>query len=213
MLAELLRENGGKLATGFLGAKPLLPALSATGHSDLAYKLFLSKEFPSWGFEVENGSTTIWERWDSFTKEDGFKYNAAMNSFSHYAFGAVCEWMFGNAAGIKATKPGFAEFDIRPEIAPDGMERESIGRLAASLRTMNGLISSQWAKTQNGLTMKVAVPVNTTARIYIPQFGEKQISLNGREIRQLKQVKILGKEDGYTVVEAGSGTYEFIAAH
>jgi alpha-L-rhamnosidase len=120
-LAKLIAQNGGKLATGFLGAKPLLPALSATGHSDIAYQLFLSKEFPSWGFEVENGSTTIWERWDSYTKEDGFKYNAAMNSFSHYAFGAVCEWMFGNAAGIQAVSPGYAKFDIRPEIAPSGI--------------------------------------------------------------------------------------------
>ncbi|WP_439558482.1 family 78 glycoside hydrolase catalytic domain, partial [Dyadobacter sp.] len=213
MLAELLRENGGRLATGFLGAKPLLPALSATGHSDMAYKLFLSKEFPSWGFEVENGSTTIWERWDSFTKEDGFKYNAAMNSFSHYAFGAVCEWMFGNAAGIKATKPGYAEFDIRPEIAPDGMGREGISRLAASLRTINGVIVSEWAKTQNGLTMKVVVPVNTKARIYIPRFSEGQVFVNSREMSQSKQVKILGKEEGYTLVEVGSGTYEFIAPH
>lgn len=143
LLVNLLNENGGKHATGFLGAKPLLPALSVTGHYDMAYKLFLSKEFPAWGFEAENGSTTIWERWDSFTKNDGFKYNAAMNSFSHYAFGAVCEWMFGNAAGIKASKPGFAEFEIRPEIAPDGMGKNGINRLSASLRTMNGVISSQ----------------------------------------------------------------------
>jgi alpha-L-rhamnosidase len=213
LLVNLLNENGGKLATGFLGAKPLLPALSATGHSDMAYKLFLSKEFPSWGFEVENGSTTIWERWDSFTKEDGFKYNAAMNSFSHYAFGAVCEWMFGNAAGIKATKPGFAEFEVRPEIAPDGMGRNGISRLSASLRTINGVISSQWAKTQNGLTMKVVVPVNTTARIYIPRFGSNQVFVNSREVGQTKEVKILEKAGGYTLVEAGSGSYDFIAPY
>ncbi|MCE6992601.1 alpha-L-rhamnosidase [Dyadobacter sp. CY323] len=148
-LSELIKENGNKLATGFLGAKPLLPALSVSGHPDLAYKLFLSKEFPSWGFEVENGSTTIWERWDSYTKEDGFKYNAAMNSFSHYAFGAVCEWMFGHAAGIKATKPGYAEFDIRPEIAPKGMGKDGINHLKASLKTINGLITSEWERKED----------------------------------------------------------------
>lgn len=212
-LTELLKENGDKLATGFLGAKPLLPALSATGHSDLAYKLFLSKEFPSWGFEVENGSTTIWERWDSFTKEDGFKYNAAMNSFSHYAFGAVCEWMFGNAAGIVMTKPGFETFDIRPEITPDGMGSKGINHLKASLRTINGTITSEWSKMGGTLTMKVTVPVNTLAHIYVPAGAGAKVLLNGKQLSSSKLVKNLGKEDSRVVVEAGSGSYEFIIKH
>jgi len=211
-LAELLKENDGKLGTGFLGAKPLLPALSATGHSDLAYKLFLSKEFPSWGFEVENGSTTIWERWDSFTKEDGFKYNAAMNSFSHYAFGAVCEWMFGNAAGIVMTKPGFETFDIRPEIAPDGMGNNGINHLKASVRTINGTIASEWIKADGKLTMKVAVPVNALAHIYVPAKTKAKVLVNGKQLSSSTSVKILGKEDSYVVVEAGSGGYEFIVS-
>ncbi|MGG7663483.1 family 78 glycoside hydrolase catalytic domain [Dyadobacter sp. BHUBP1] len=208
-LAELLKENGDKLATGFLGAKPLLPALSATGRSDLAYKLFLSKEFPSWGFEVENGSTTIWERWDSFTKEDGFKYNAAMNSFSHYAFGAVCEWMFGNAAGIVMTKPGFETFDIRPEIAPDGMGSDGINHLKASLRTISGTIISEWSKKGGILTVKVTVPVNTFARIYIPAGADAKVLVNGQQLSASTTVKGLRKEDSCVVVEAGSGSYEF----
>lgn len=212
-LTELLKENGDKLGTGFLGAKPLLPALSATGYSDLAYKLFLSKEFPSWGFEVENGSTTIWERWDSFTKEDGFKYNAAMNSFSHYAFGAVCEWMFGNAAGIVMTKPGFETFDIRPEIAPDGMGSNGINHLKASLRTINGTITSEWSKTGSALTMKVTVPVNTLAHIYVPAGAEAKVLLNGQQLSSSKLVKDLGKEDSCVIVEAGSGSYEFVIKH
>ena len=134
-LAELIRKNDGKLGTGFLGTKPLLPALSATGHSNLAYDLFLSTEFPSWGFEVANGSTTIWERWDSYTKEDGFRYNAAMNSFNHYSFGAVCEWMFGNAAGIQMIDPGFQHFRIKPEIDPkSGPDR--LGQIDASYHSI-----------------------------------------------------------------------------
>ncbi|WP_229253807.1 alpha-L-rhamnosidase [Dyadobacter sp. NIV53] len=183
-LSGLLTQNGEKLATGFLGAKSLLPALSATGHSDQAYKLFLSKEFPSWGFEVENGSTTIWERWDSFTKEDGFKYNAAMNSFSHYAFGAVCEWMFGNAAGIQLTKPGFSEFSIRPEIAPDHLNGQSISHLKASYHSVNGTILSEWKKVGNKLLIKVKVPVNTIATIYIPADTDEKVTLNGKSLDQ-----------------------------
>jgi alpha-L-rhamnosidase len=208
-LQALLKENGNKLGTGFLGAKPLLPALSATGHSDLAYQLFLSKEFPSWGFEVENGSTTIWERWDSYTKEDGFKYNAAMNSFSHYAFGAVCEWMFGNAAGIQATKPGFAEFKIRPEIAPEGMGKDGIGTLKASLQTMNGRIISEWTRKGAKLNLKVSVPVNTVCYIYVPVVTGNQITAGGQELASSKAVSRIGEEEGYVIIKAGSGRYDF----
>ncbi|NIJ54959.1 alpha-L-rhamnosidase [Dyadobacter arcticus] len=212
-LAALLKENGNKLGTGFLGAKPLLPALSATGHSDLAYQLFLSKEFPSWGFEVENGSTTIWERWDSFTKEDGFKYNAAMNSFSHYAFGAVCEWMFGNAAGIQAITPGFAEFRIRPEIAPKGMSKEGIGKLKASLHTVNGQIVSEWSTNESKLTFKVTVPINTLAHIYVPADSVAKIQLGNKNLSASKELKVTGSEQGYVIVKAGSGTYDFKVSH
>jgi alpha-L-rhamnosidase len=104
-LAGMIEKNGFRMATGFLGTKSLLPVLSATGHQDLAVRLFQGRAFPSWGYEVENGATTVWERWDSYTKEHGFDgfaghNNAAMNSFSHYSFGAVCEWMFRSLAGI-----------------------------------------------------------------------------------------------------------------
>ncbi|QRQ99442.1 alpha-L-rhamnosidase [Dyadobacter sandarakinus] len=206
-LVELLHQNNDKLGTGFLGAKPLLPALSATGHSDLAYRLFLSKAFPSWGFEVENGSTTIWERWDSYTKEDGFKYNAAMNSFSHYAFGAVCEWMFGNAAGIKATRAGFTEFDIQPEIAPDHPGRDGIRSLKASLRTMSGEIVSAWQKENGKLVMHVQVPVNTKARLFVPAADDTGILINGQQLSNAPGIHQVVREKDFVVVSVGSGNY------
>lgn len=207
-LTELIAKNGGKLATGFLGAKPLLPALSASGHSGLAYDMFLSKEFPSWGFEVENGSTTIWERWDSFTKEDGFKYNAAMNSFNHYAFGAICEWMFGNAAGIQQTKAGFTHFDIRPEIDPkSGVDR--INSLAASFRTIHGKIESAWKKDNGKLSMRVVVPVNTTASIFVPATAIEQVTVGGKSVSKVSDIKIKTGTDGRVVLEVGSGVWAF----
>jgi alpha-L-rhamnosidase len=212
ILANLIKQNGNKLGTGFLGAKPLLPALSASGHSDLAYRLFLSKEFPSWGFEVENGSTTIWERWDSFTKEDGFKYNAAMNSFSHYAFGAVCEWMFGNAAGIKSVKPGFEEFDVRPEIAPDGMGKDGVNWVKASYHSIHGKILSHWRKNGGKIEMEVEVPVNTIANIHIPGELADKITIDGVKLAASKAVQVLGERDGYVVIKAGSGLYRIINA-
>jgi alpha-L-rhamnosidase len=210
-LVELIRQNDNKLGTGFLGAKPLLPALSATGHTDLAYKLFLSKEFPSWGFEVAQGSTTIWERWDSFTKEDGFKYNAAMNSFSHYAFGAVCEWMFGNAAGIQSIDPGFTKFRIRPEIAPDGMGADGLNHVKASLHSISGEIVSEWKKEAGKLVMHVEVPVNTLAVIYIPD-ADGKVLLNGKPLANSEGITLKEKEAGYSVIEVGSGKYDVVRA-
>lgn len=207
-LAELIRQNGGKLATGFLGAKPLLPALSASGHSDVAYDLFLSKEFPSWGFEVENGSTTIWERWDSYTKEDGFKYNAAMNSFNHYAFGAVCEWMFGNAAGIQPAEPGFSRFIIRPEIDPQsGAGR--LNQLKATYRSINGLIESSWKKEADGLLMHVRVPVNTTAEVYVPARSAEGITVDGKKVAAVSEIGVKGRAGDRVILAVGSGHYEF----
>lgn len=207
-LSELIAQNNGKLATGFLGAKPLLPALSASGHSSLAYDMFLSREFPSWGFEVENGSTTIWERWDSYTKEDGFKYNAAMNSFNHYAFGAVCEWMFSNAAGIQQTSPGFATFDIRPEIDPkQGADR--IGYLNASYHSLHGEIKSQWKKEAGKISINVSIPVNTVATVYLPTAVQEGVLLNGKKLALQPDARVIGNENGKVAVQLGSGDYHF----
>ncbi len=115
-LVKLIEENDGKVAAGFLGTKPMLPALSKMGYTQLAYDLFLSEEYPSWGFEIANGASTIWERWNSYTHEEGFggERNAGMNSFNHYAFGAVCEWMYEYAAGIKAASSAISISIVKP---------------------------------------------------------------------------------------------------
>ncbi len=173
----------------------------------MAYDLFLSKEFPSWGFEVENGSTSIWERWDSYTKEDGFKYNAAMNSFNHYAFGAVCEWMFGNAAGIQPVEPGFSRFIIRPEIDPkSGAGR--LGQLKATYRSINGLIESSWKKEGNGIVMHVTIPANTRAEVYVPAASASQVLVDGKKLSVLPDLKSKESSNGYVVISVGSGSYE-----
>ena len=107
-LAKKIQDNDTRMSTGFLGTRPLLPVLSATGQYDLAVRLLQSRKYPSWGYEVEQGATTIWERWNSYTKDKGFggAQNAAMNSFAHYSFGAVCEWMFSQLAGIQTRRAG-----------------------------------------------------------------------------------------------------------
>jgi alpha-L-rhamnosidase len=204
-LVDLIEQNNGKLSTGFLGAKPLLPALSKTGNSKNAYDLFLQTEYPSWGFEVVNGATTIWERWNSYTHEDGFggERNASMNSFNHYAFGAVCEWMFENAAGIKAATPAYKNIIIKPE--PD----KRLGHLKASYQSISGTIESAWEYKEDGLSMEVTVPVNTKAKIYVPSTSVELITESGNPVKQMENIELEGIEDGYAVFSCGSGNYSF----
>lgn len=205
-LRELVQANDNKLTTGFLGFRPLLPALSATGSSDLAYHLLLSTDYPSLGFEVANGATSIWERWDSYTKDKGFVHNASMNSFSHYAFGAVNEWMFGNMAGIRTEGAGYRTFVIRPEIPAQG-----VSEVNAQYRSINGWIGSSWKKEGKGLLVKVAIPVNTSAAVYVPAGRMEDVSVNGKALKNTKFYKSAGQSGGYVVISVGSGSYEFVS--
>lgn len=205
-ITELIGSNGGKLSTGFLGLKPLLPALSATGHSDVAYKLLLSEEYPSWGFEVVNGANTIWERWNSYIKGKGFENNAGMNSFNHYAFGSVNEWLFGNMAGIRVNQAGYRTFTIRPEIAKEG-----IGYVKATYHSINGIIVSSWKKEEKQLSMHIVVPVNTVASVFIPATGQDKVFEDNLPVKNSSFLKIAGFHDGYLNLEVGSGDYQFIS--
>jgi alpha-L-rhamnosidase len=203
-IKELIIANDGKLSTGFLGVKPLLPALSATGHTDEAYKLLLSEEYPSWGFEVVNGANTIWERWNSYIKGRGFENNAGMNSFNHYAFGSVNEWMFGNMAGIKADQPGYRTFIIKPEIATEG-----INYVKATYHSINGEIVSSWKKEGNQISLQISIPVNTMASVFIPAISQDKVLENGHAVANSQYLNIKGFANGYLNLEVGGGVYQF----
>jgi alpha-L-rhamnosidase len=203
-LTELIHSNGGKLSTGFLGVRPLLPSLSATGHSGEAYKLLLSTEYPSWGFEVMNGANTIWERWNSYIKGKGFENNAGMNSFNHYAFGSVNEWMYGNMAGIKVNQAGYRTFTIKPEIAKEG-----ITYVKAGYHSINGEIVSSWKKEGRQISLQVTVPVNTKASVFIPSANQEGVTEGGKKLDNHPDIKIKGFTDGYLSLEIGSGNYHF----
>ncbi len=203
-LVELIENNGGKLSTGFLGVKPLLPSLSETGHSDEAYKLLLSTTYPSWGFEVINGSNTIWERWNSYVKGKGFENNAGMNSFNHYAFGSINEWFFGHAAGIKTDQPGYRTFTIKPEIAKEGLNY-----VKANYHSINGEIISSWKKEGNQLLLHFEIPVNTKASVFIPTPNLNDVKYDNNRIKNTETLHLKGFEKGYLNVELGSGSYNF----
>jgi alpha-L-rhamnosidase len=203
-LVELIKTNGGKLSTGFLGVRPLLPALSATGHTDEAYKLLLSTEYPSWGFEVLNGANTIWERWNSYIKGKGFENNAGMNSFNHYAFGSVNEWLFGNAAGIQMTGIAYKTFNIKPEIAKEG-----ISAVKATYHSINGAIKSAWKKEGNQLVLDIVVPVNTRADVFVPCKNKEGVKEGNTLVSTNKDLVVKDLKDGCLQISVGSGTYRF----
>jgi len=181
-LAKLIRDNGNKMTTGFLGTRPLLPALSATGHHDLSGILMQQKEYPSWGYEVENGATTIWERWDSFIKGKGV-HSPSMNSFSHYAFGAVCEWMFSELGGIDLLEPGYDLVKIAPR--PTG----TITNCAVATETRHGKLACSWKLEGDQFHVEFTVPPNTEAAVTLPLEGK------GGETRKLGSgsYKVSGK--------------------
>ena len=182
-LAGLIRKKAGPkntgMTTGFLGTKPLLPVLTDTGHLDLAVSMLQSRQYPSWGYEVKNGATTIWERWNSYTGDHGFggtdgKMNAAMNSFSHYAFGAVTEWMMTTLAGIAPAEPGYSKIRLHPHFpsakAATETETETISWIKAHHDSPHGRITVSWKRQNDGsLLYEATIPPNTSAELILPK--------------------------------------------
>lgn len=211
-LAEMIARNGNHMTTGFLGTRPLLPVLSATGQHDLATFLLQSHEFPSWGYEIDQGATSIWERWDSYTKEDGFgRHNAAMNSFSHYSFGAVCEWMFRDLAGISSDGPAYSKVIIRPLPPAPGSNglHKPIEWVKASYDSIQGKIISQWKVDGDLFFLDTTIPANTTATVYVPAQSAQDITENGKPLSKSKNIRLLRSENGTVVLHVESGSYHF----
>jgi alpha-L-rhamnosidase len=211
-LATRIANKGNHMATGFLGTRPLLPVLSSVGQNDLAVFLLQSHEFPSWGYEIDQGATSIWERWDSYTKEDGFgRHNAAMNSFAHYSFGAVCEWMFRSLAGIQSGGVGYQQIVIRPQPpSPESnAQHREIDWVKASQQTIRGTIRSEWTVEGDSFTLRVSVPTNTTATVYMPAQQAADVTEQGKPLGTVEGVKVKSEGDGVVVLEVLSGDYHF----
>jgi alpha-L-rhamnosidase len=162
-LVELIAGADGHLQTGFLGVRHLGPVLTAIGRDDLAIDLLLKDTYPSWGFSIRHGATTIWERWDGWTPERGFQ-SANMNSFNHYAYGAVGEWIWSRLAGIDAAPegPGYARIRLAPQFD------ERIGPVAARYRTNRGTVSSQWHFEDDRVIWTVSIPPNAVGDVTLP---------------------------------------------
>ncbi|MCL6633818.1 MAG: glycoside hydrolase family 78 protein, partial [Alicyclobacillus herbarius] len=203
-LAALIQENNNHLTTGFVGTPYLCHALTESGYNDLAYRLLLQTDFPSWLYEVEHGATTIWEHWDSI-KPDGSFWSDDMNSFNHYAYGAIGDWMYRVIAGINTDidAPGYKHIHIRPR--PERYLEYAKG----SLETMYGEVVSAWRRTPEGLEVNVSIPANTTATVVLP-FAKAEAVLEGEHplADQDGILRTVQTPNGVQV-EVGSGSYVF----
>jgi alpha-L-rhamnosidase len=204
-LVERIESKGWHLSTGFLGTPRLLPVLTETGHTDVAYRLLHQRTFPSWGYQIDKGATTMWERWDSI-KPDGSFQDAAMNSFNHYAYGSVGEWMYQNITGITQAEPGFRRSLIRPR--PGGEVHRADGRYDS----VYGPVGSRWAARDGRFTLDVTVPVNTTAEVWVPAASADAVTEGGRKAATATGVRFVRMQDGNAVFTVGSGSYHFSAA-
>ncbi|WP_338788646.1 glycoside hydrolase family 78 protein [Metabacillus sp. FJAT-53654] len=196
-LVDNIKKNDGHLSTGFLGVGYLLPVLTENGYTDVAYDLLNKDTFPSWLYSVKHGATTIWERWDGWTDHKGFQ-SAQMNSFNHYSLGSVGEWMFRYVAGIDVDSdiPGYKKIKIQPK--PGG----GLTYAKGEYQSVHGKIKSEWKIEKNEFTLKVSIPVNTEATVYMPGVGQNE---------DRTDVQLVENANSVTIYQVGSGEYEFVS--
>lgn len=191
------------LKTGFLGTPWLLPALSRIGRDDLAMRLLLNEDYPSWGFEIRMGATTMWERWNTI-RADGEFGPVNMNSFNHYAYGAVGDWMFGHLGGVQIVEAGYK----KARIAPLG-EQAGLSHARCSVRTPYGQLESEWQAAGDELKLTVIVPFNTTAEVVIPTSNAQLVREGDVSAESAPGVTASSFEDGRLTLRVGSGHYQF----
>lgn len=194
-LVELLAEKNGHLVTGFVGTPYFCHALSQNGKISEAYELLLKTDFPSWLYQVKQGATTVWEHWDGL-KPDGSMWSADMNSFNHYAYGAVGDWLYRAIAGIEIDEkyPGYKHFFLSPKVGGN------LKFALASIKTVYGKIISNWSVNENTVSYVIEIPVNTTVDVTL---------INCIKILDSSGLDFTETEKGLTAV-AGSGSYTIV---
>ena len=205
------RDDGGvlrqaySLMTGFIGTAWISKALSDHGLQSLAYRLLQNNQYPSWLYAIDQGATTIWERLNGYTLENGFGGNNSMNSFNHYSFGAVGQWMMAYSLGIQRDKPGFQQFILQPTPDPTGTMTFAEGHYDSAY----GRIRSGWKVDEKTLRYAATVPANTTATLFLLVEDAGNIREGGRQAREAPGVKFLRQEGDRAVFQLQSGNYEF----
>ena len=219
-LAKNIRSYNYHLTTGFLGTPYLCSVLSEYGYHDLAYTLLMQKKYPSWLYPVTAGATTIWERWDG-RKPDGSFQTPKMNSFNHYAYGAIGNWMYTELAGLNTStevgETGYKKIVLAPrfkynyvsEKVKEQNNGEALKEVNASLDTYYGKIISHWQVENDKIFYRCTVPVNTTAEIHLP-VKLTNISEGGTPVSRSKHIRVVETGANSTTLLVGSGNFNFI---
>jgi alpha-L-rhamnosidase len=193
------------ITTGFLGTPYITHVLTRFGYDSIAFKLLMQETYPSWLYPVKMGATTIWERWDGIKPDSTFQ-RPSMNSFNHYAYGAIGDWLYRSVAGIDTREEGvgYKSISIKPHIGGN------LTHAKATLQTYYGVVSSAWKLENNALNMDIEIPANTIATIYLPASTEGGITESGQFLNSVKDVQVIPSDSaGYIAVKAGSGKYRF----
>lgn len=203
-LLDAIKRYNNHLSTGYMTSHRLMLELSNNGHHDEAWRLINLCTVPSWGYMVKMGATTIWERWDGYVEGRGYQ-NPKMNSFNHFAFGSVGEWVWRNLVGLNPDeeRPGYKHFIIRPRPA------EGLTWVKGSYESIYGTIVSNWRIEQGQFNLDLTVPSNTTATVYLPAEEISNVFDNGQPVTQSADIKFIRMEDEYAVLDVTSGIYSF----
>jgi len=201
-LVEDIKSRNNHLSTGFLGTIYLCHVLSACGYTNVAYDLLTQETYPSWLYPVKMGATTIWERWDG-QKTDSTFQDPGMNSFNHYAYGAIGDWMYRVSAGIETREPGYKHLIIQPH------PTEKLTYSKASFESPHGTVVSGWERNGSNVIISIKIPANATATIIIPEDDISKVKESGKNIAENKTFASIKADDKKIFIEAGSGTYSF----
>lgn len=195
------------LMTGFIGTASIGEALSDHGRTDLAYKLLQNESYPSWLYPVKNGATTIWERLNSYTIEKGFGGYNSMNSFNHYAFGAIKAWMYNYSLGIQRDPdcPGFSHFMLKPMPDPSGEMTWTRGHYDS----MYGRIRSEWKIEGKGVRYQFSIPANTKATPYLLAQKLSKVREGELKVKKSQGIGVIKDGDGWVVLKLEPGEYVF----
>ncbi|MFD2611069.1 family 78 glycoside hydrolase catalytic domain [Paenibacillus gansuensis] len=205
-LAKMIEDNKYHLTTGFVGTPYLCLALSENGYHETAAKLVTQTSYPSWLYSITKGATTIWEHWDGI-KEDGSFWSKDMNSYNHYAYGSIGDWLYRVLAGLDAAedRPGYKRILLKPQPS------EEFEYASAELESMYGPIRSSWRRDSESLTMavEIEIPANTTAQVTLPEAAADRVMEGGTLLSQTEGINSVRQLGSAVVFEAGSGKYSF----
>ncbi|MFC2109718.1 family 78 glycoside hydrolase catalytic domain [Bacteroidota bacterium] len=187
-LVQLIKDRGTHLRTGFIGTPLLAPVLDKTGHTDLLYEILFKETYPSWFYSINQGATTMWERWDGYTHDKGFANRAL--SFNHYAYGAIGQWLYERTAGISPLEAGYKKILFAP------LPHQNISEVQGSYNSIYGKIKSEWKFIEGNFVYNISVPPNTSAKVVLPFFSDTpNLTVNGQAPTFIKEKNTIVIDD------------------